>query len=776
MESVHIVDLTIAVAYFSIPTQLIYFLIQYVRSGKNVSRGFIQITVLFAFFTCLCGCGHFLEHTKNVSALYIVKVSTAIVSWITAVGALFILPKIIALPGRANELELEVVQQSKEVTQATQAVNVALQARQEIAQFMAFICHEIRNPLQVVAASSECLQKSSLSTDQRENVSILIQSANIMATIVNDVLDLSRLEAGKLQIDHVAVDLNQLLHQLVVSFQNSARLRHLDLGLNIASDVPAAIMSDSTRINQILINLIGNALKFTSSGSITVTATMASPTHRRKPSSTDMSATFGASSKPLKLTSSTSNSAVASSVSSIVPLHVVVSRDDAPGRMLELRVEDTGCGIPDDVLPKLFRPFSQAHGSIARKQGGSGLGLCIVAELVHLMNGELSVASIERKGSCFIVRLPADEVPQHILSAQTALQTVNGPVPSPVASLSTLPSFDPLNISPLPSRTVALVVDDQAPNCKMLKKMLDTCGFESDIASDGREALVLCSNNAYAFILMDINMPVMNGIEATRVLRSRNDFTPVVALTGSCRSEDKDEALAAGVNAYITKPIKRSDLSNLIKRFVSGHPSKSNNINDNNNNTNNNNNNNNNDSNSNSNSSNNGNNGNSGNLMNGRRTPPGGRNTPPRSGSADLRSLSSMPPSATAARSMNDFDHSLPQPSSRDHWESKLPPTSTSSFLSFPASAKLASGLINPPRPRADISEKSSDSPRAESPSSKYKIVSQDPNRASDAPPPPSPAHDPISLFAPLSPVANPRSDSDHIALAISGWPQPERT
>ena len=374
---------------------------------------------------------------------------------------------------------------------------VASRAKSE---FLANMSHEIRTPMTAVIGMAELLRTSPLSDDQRDKVETIIRCGEGLLVILNDILDLSRLEAGKLEIEVKSLDLEALLRSVLELMTIKAKAKGLDLSLTLCDEVPRRLHGDGTRIRQVLINLIGNAIKFTESGPIRVT---------------------------------------------VEPL-----RSFEGGIELRFAVEDSGIGISAADQDRLFEKFEQADSSTSRGHGGSGLGLAISKQLVELMGGEIGLTSRVSEGSTFWFMLPlrlaqSDE-------AEASLERSN----------ATTAAKRCLEI---------LLAEDNQINRMLLSSMLGRFGHRLALAENGREAVEAAERKAYDIVLMDIRMPVMDGLEATREIRSSNGpnrETPIIAVTADAMVDNEQAFLDAGVDAVATKPIRLPDLLATIDRSL----------------------------------------------------------------------------------------------------------------------------------------------------------------------------------------------------------------
>lgn len=382
--------------------------------------------------------------------------------------------------------------------------------------FLANISHEFRTPLGVILGYVELLQSTRKEdSESQEFLSIIHRNGTQLAHLVDDLLDLSKAEADRLEVEDHEFNLHEVLHQVKDSLKLSAEKKSLRLEFRYANAIPERIATDSARLKQILLNLIGNALKFTAEGHITV-------------------------------------------------LTEFIPGSSGEKDMLQLSVIDTGRGLSEEEKTKLFKPFSQADATMARKYGGTGLGLNLSKRLAELLGGDLVLAeSTPGKGSCFKFTLSVDCAPntawvERFEKGENENQNLLRSRNPKEQDRFRLAGFN------------FLVVDDLVDNRVLVQRYIQGAGGNVEFANDGREGIQKALDGNFDMVLMDIQMPGLSGLDATTQLRERNYMRPIVALSAHAMEQDRDRSIAAGCNDHLTKPIRKEVFIDRIASLIEG--------------------------------------------------------------------------------------------------------------------------------------------------------------------------------------------------------------
>ncbi|MGV3657413.1 MAG: ATP-binding protein [Chitinophagaceae bacterium] len=364
-------------------------------------------------------------------------------------------------------------------------------------QFLANMSHEIRTPMNAILGFTNLLTKTPLDNSQAQYVDFIHSSGENLLTLINDILDLSKIEAGMMQLDNAPFSLNGLISSVDIMFRDKARQKGLQFGVHISPDIHDTLSGDAIRLTQVLINLLSNAVKFTEKGSVQL---------------------------------------------SVLPL-----KNTAEEVVLQFTIKDTGIGIAPEKKAAIFERFQQAEAATTRRFGGSGLGLSIVKQLVQIQKGTIDVESEWGKGAAFTVTLPFTPVYNY----EMAYAVPAGDIDLTVKSIN------------------ILIAEDNTMNQQLIRHLMKQWQLDYTLVSNGADAIEALKQQSYSLVLMDIQMPEMDGYAATLYIRNEMQLeVPIIAMTAHAMAGEKERCLSYGMNEYISKPIKETELYAMIEQFA----------------------------------------------------------------------------------------------------------------------------------------------------------------------------------------------------------------
>ena len=406
---------------------------------------------------------------------------------------------------RTSELKMSNRRLEVAVEKANLMAKQADEANKAKSEFLANMSHEIRTPMNAIIGFSELLAEEELDETQHSFLNTIMNSSKSLLQLINDILDFSKIEAGKLQTEIIECNLQEFLGDINSFLRPLAMEKGLQFDVRKCGKLPVRILTDPVRVRQCLVNLVGNSIKFTSRGHVFIN---------------------------------------------------VSTESYAEADYLKLEVEDSGVGIPKEKQDSIFGAFQQADGSTTRKFGGTGLGLTITKQLTELLGGQLSLTSIPDEGSVFTILLPLGSRLEEMESQYDMIEDITASLQKENAE------------QPETTKAKILIAEDAQANQDLIRILLQRRGHDVTIVENGQEAIEAIQSSAYDLIFMDMMMPVMNGYDATKKLRAKGCTLPIIALTANAMKGDNLKCFEAGCDEYISKPIDRKQLEEILNSFL----------------------------------------------------------------------------------------------------------------------------------------------------------------------------------------------------------------